>query len=120
MAEPEEEKQGSEFESGRVWVREGKKRDHPLFHSAGLEPPREQNMQLEPQYTVKWSLLELMSVLSLHELKCMLTSACSSLENTTHLIILSPAWPLTRQTEEMLNLDRKEYPSKVLAKTIHW
>lgn len=100
-----------------MWVWERKKRDHPLFHSAGLEPPREQNMQLEPQYTVKWSLLELMSVLSLHELKCMLTSACSSLVNTTHLIILSPARP---SAEETLDLDRKEYPNKVLAKTLYW
>lgn len=76
-----------------------------------------QNMQLEPQYTVKWSLLELMSVLSLHELKCMLTSACSSLVNTTHLIILSPAWP---SAEETLDLDGKEYPKKVLVKRLYW
>lgn len=74
-------------------------------------------MQLEPQYTVKWSLLELMSVLSPHELKCMLTSACSSLVNTAHLIILSPAWP---SAEEMLNVDGKEYPNKVLAKRLYW
>lgn len=76
-------------------------------------------MQLEPQYTVKWSLLELMSALSLHELKSTLTSACSSLENTTHLVILSPASLSTQQREEMLNFDRKYDPNKVLQKGLY-
>lgn len=32
-----------------------------IFHSEAAEARKEQNMQLERQHTVKWSLLELMS-----------------------------------------------------------
>lgn len=57
-------------------------------------------MQLEPQYTVKWSLLELMSVLSVLTLKCRLTRACSSSLNTSHHIILSPVLSSPHSREE--------------------
>lgn len=71
------------------WKGEGE-RCLPLC--GGAASAREQNMQLERQYTVKWSLLELMSTLSVRTLKCSLTRACSSSSNTSHRIILSPVF----------------------------
>lgn len=58
--------------------------------SSGRGLTENKNTQLERWYTVKRSLLELMSVLSVHTLKCSLTRACSSSANTSHRIILSP------------------------------
>lgn len=94
---------------------EGKERD--VFHSAAPEPRREQNMQLEQQYTVKWSLLELMSALSVRTLKCSLTRACSSSANTSHRIILSPVFSSPWQGEERLiwASGGQKNPNKALA-----
>lgn len=90
----------SKFESDSGGFLEGEERD--VFHSAALEPRREQNMQLEQQHSVKWSLLELMSALSVRTLKCLLTRACSSSANTSHRIILSPVFSSPWQGEERL------------------
>lgn len=82
---------------GRASFLEGKGRD--AFHCAAQQPHREQNMQLEQQYTVKWSLLELMSALSVHTLKCSLTRACSSSNKhkSSHNPISCPLIPTARR-----------------------
>lgn len=76
-------------------------------------------MQLEQQYSVKWSLLELMSALSVHTLKCLLTRACSSSANTSHRIILSPVFSSPWQGEERLiwAAGGQKTPNKDLAQT---
>lgn len=79
------------------------------------EPQIEQNMQLEPLHTVKWSLLELMSVLSVHTLKGSLTRACSSSnENkSSHNPISCPLVPLAGREAET----EQRSPNKDLAQT---
>lgn len=98
---------------------EGYERD--VFHSAAPEPQREQNMQLERQYTVKWSLLELMSALSVLTLKCLLTRACSSSakHKSSHNPISCPLIPIAgrerliwgrRWTKKMFRIQTHEAP----------
>ena len=85
------EKRRGKFESDSGRLLEGRRREmSSTLRRRSLS--REQNMQLERQYTVKWSLLELMSTLSVRTLKCSLTRACSSSSNTSHRIILSPVF----------------------------